>query len=196
MKGLLMSLKSSRLFHAVLFWGLIFHCVGCTTTSVMNTPSQTSAVLDKETDFKIDLSQPLGFIKESGADPASIGIAQWGVAQDVKTNWDPNKFGLKTKGEQLQFPRTIKQLYWYASFSMEGMLKHQVPKAYNIEWVQPDGKIFQKNSFKSSFWNETYLKTKINLPQPIAENLIGRWRVRVWSKNHLIDDRYFEIVGG
>lgn len=169
--------------------------MGCATTTVHKTASALSGLSQSQIEFAIDTQCPLGFNAESGADPASVGIAQWGVAREAKVSWNPNTLGIKAQGAQLLFPSTISCLYWYATLSPEGMMKHQMPKGYTIEWYQPSGSLFKQNKFKSSFWNESYLRTKVEFPKPLPETLIGRWRVRVSNDTQLIDDRYFEIVG-
>ena len=92
------------------------------------------------------------------------------------------------------FPDTVTQIIWFAQFSIAGSLKNDVSRSYRIQWISPDQTLFRENRFKAGFWNETFAKTTLKLEQPLPRNLIGRWRVRGWKKETLIDDRYFEIV--
>ena len=159
-------------------------------------PSITFAQpVDPSTDpenFKIDTAAPLGVIQSSGADPDAAGIQECGLSTKVKQAWTFDH--VKTAGTNLIFPRTTKEIFWYAQFTLKGGAKNNISRSYRIEWINPQGQVHASENFKSSLWNEMFIKKSLQLDVPAKEELIGRWRVRVWKRQTLIDDRYFEIV--
>jgi hypothetical protein len=145
-----------------------------------------------ELDFQFDRSNPLGLIAEGGANAKAVGITQYGLTTKVEQNLILDE--AKTSGTNIVFPDTTPEVIWFAQFGIRGSMKNNFSRSYQIEWYSPDGKLYLRNKFKSGFWNETFAKTSLKLPKPLPDLLIGRWRVRVWKKKTLLDDRYFEIV--
>lgn len=143
-------------------------------------------------DFQLDHSKPLGLIEESGANAKVVGITQYGLTTKVKQNLTFDE--AKTSGTNVVYPDTTPEIIWFAQFGILGSMRNNFSRSYQIEWYSPDGKLYLRNKFKSGFWNETFAKTSLKLPRPLPDSLIGRWRVRVWKKKALLDDRYFEIV--
>lgn len=142
--------------------------------------------------FEIDTQLPLGLIEASAPDPEAVGLQDYGLTTKVKQKLTFN--GVKSSGVLNIFPDKTPEIFWFAQFTIKGSIQNNVSRKYRIAWYAPDGKIFHEQRFKSSLINETFVKTPLKLPQPLPEELIGRWRVTVWKKDLLIDDRYFEIV--
>lgn len=167
---------------------------GCTTVS--NVPYSVShSATDINGDplaFNINAQVPLGQVEGSGADPSKAGISQYGLTTSVKQKWSLDE--AKTSGANVVYPSTISELFWFAQFSIAGSARNNFSRGMHIQWIQPDGKIYRKEDFKVGFWNETFAKTSLKLSQPLPTDLIGRWRVRVWKGEQLVDDRFFEIV--
>ncbi len=134
----------------------------------------------------------LGVIASSELNQAAAGIKECGLTTHVKQNWD---FGsVKTSGNNVIFSNNTPEIIWFAQFTIRGSMKNDVARKYRIQWIPPNGGIFHDEEFKSSLWNETFIKKSIQFKTPIEKPYIGRWRVRVWKKDTLIDDRYFEII--
>jgi len=162
---------------------------GCASTY---TPSAYESTVDSQIAFNFDGNAPLGFVEGSGADPSRYDLANFGLAKDAKLAM--NIVNTKTKGRSEVFPDTVEQIEWYALLGNKGILQNQIPRTFFIQWYSPDGKLYHSDKFKASFWLEHFMKTSLKLSQPLDEKLIGRWRARVWRKDMLVDDRYFEII--
>lgn len=134
----------------------------------------------------------LGVIESAELNPAIVGIKECGLSTSVKQKWTYAE--VKTKGNSLVFPDSTREIIWFAQFGLRGSMKNNMSRSYRIQWIAPDGSIFLDEKFKSSLWNETFVKKSIQFEIPIKEQSIGQWRVRVWKKDQLIDDRYFEIL--
>jgi Zn-dependent protease with chaperone function len=132
----------------------------------------------------------LGPMLASEADPQKVGMIEAGLAEDV----DNFVLGVRAKGEGSVFPANLREIVWYAKFDPTGGMKHYVSRKYRIQWYQPDGTLFYEEEFKAGLWNETLAKATLRLNPPLDTKLIGRWRVRVWKKDRLVDDRYFQII--
>lgn len=142
--------------------------------------------------FLINDEQPLGLISESGANAKAVGITEYGLTTQVKQKWTFDH--VETAGILNVFPDTTREIFWFAQFGIAGSFKNNFVRSFRIAWHAPDGSVHREQKFKSSLINETFVKTSLKLPQPLPDHLIGRWRVRVWKKDTLIDDRVFEIV--
>ncbi len=142
--------------------------------------------------FRFDSQVKLGTVERSEANPDAAGILKYGLATKVKQTITFDD--VKTSGANVVFPATTKEIFWYALFGLRGSLKNNISRSYSIEWYSPGEKLYHKQKFKSGFWNETFVKTPLKLQPPLQDSLIGVWHVRVWKKDTLIDDRYFEIV--
>lgn len=142
--------------------------------------------------FKIDPNVPLGVVEGSGADPKAAGIEECGLSTKVKQAWTFDR--VKTAGTNLVFPHTTNEIFWFAQFGIKGSMQNNISRSYRIKWISPDGELYAGEDFKSSLWNETFVKKSLRLEVPMKDELIGRWRVRVWKNRTLIDDRYFEII--
>jgi len=143
-------------------------------------------------DFKFDTNLPLGSLANSGANPAKVGLEDYGIARKAKLS-----VSLLTpvlEGAGVVFPDTIEDLCWYGVLGPTGILMNQIPRKYYADWYSPDGKLYERQKFRASFWFEGFMKTTIAFKQPMDKTLIGRWRVRVHQGDTLVDDRYFEIV--
>lgn len=136
--------------------------------------------------------QDLGVIESPELNPHAMGIKECGLSTSVKQKWTFTD--VKTKGNLLVFPDTTPEIFWFAQFGLRGSAQNNISRSYHIQWIRPDGKVHHEEQFKSSLWNETFIKKSIEFKVPIQRFLLGRWRVRVWKKNQLIDDRYFEII--
>jgi hypothetical protein len=143
-------------------------------------------------DFQFDPSAPLGFVEDSGADPDKFGVAECGLALDVKRK--ASIIDIDASMRNLVFPATTRKIVWYARFGPKGMAQQQIPRKFKIEWYGPDGKLYHQVEFKSSFWMEDLVKQDLEFSAPLLPEMTGRWRVRVFCKGELLDDRYFEIV--
>lgn len=140
----------------------------------------------------LPVSADLGVIESPELNPEAAGIKECGVAAKVKQKLTFQD--VKTSGNNLVFTDKTPKLFWFAQFGISGSLKNNLLPAYRIQWFSPDGQIFHEEKFKASFWNETFIKKSIDLKTPVQSPCLGRWRVRVWKKDVLIDDRFFEIV--
>ena len=134
----------------------------------------------------------LGRIASPDLDRNTAGIQECGLTTWVKQKWTYTD--VKTKGNNLVFTANAREIIWFAQFNIQGMMKNDISRKYRIQWISPDGKIYREEKFKSSLWNESFIKRSIKFNSTIEKPYIGRWRVRVWKKDSLIDDRFFEIA--
>ena len=149
-------------------------------------------VQNQEIDFKFDPSNPLGTVEESKVDPEAAGIIEYGLTTKLKTGFTTTM--MKAKPTSVVFPDKVDEIIWYAFFGVRGGFKNNFSRRYHVQWYAPDGTLYLEEDFKAGFINETVAKTSLRLNLPLKDSFIGRWRVRVWKKNTLLDDRYFEIV--
>jgi len=174
-------------FAAVLFFA------ACSATGPSRTPlSPYSTPVDEELGFKINPDVPLGSVEGSGANPDAVGMTQYGLAKNVKQKW--NFVDADAAGANVVFSDKTNEIYWFAQFGFKGSVLNNVSRTFRIKWYSPNGRLYHEAVFKSGLINETFIKTVLKLNPPLEDGLIGRWRVRVWKKDMLIDDRYFEIV--
>ncbi len=138
------------------------------------------------------MPKDLGVIESAELQPQTEGIKECGVTTKVKQKWTFQD--VKTSGNNLVFTDKTSQIFWFAQFNLSGSMKNNISRSYRIQWLSPDGQIFKDENFKASFWNETFIKKSIKLEAPVQAPHIGIWRVRVWKKDVLLDDRAFEIV--
>lgn len=142
-------------------------------------------------EFNFDPNAKLGRLK--GLPSAEeLGIAEFGLARSVKQKFTFD--AVKTEGANYVFPASLKHIIWYAQFDLGGSFKNLSKRKMKVKWYSPGGKIYEEKDFKIGFMNSTYTKTKLELPRPFPEKLLGLWRVRVFKGDVLIDDRYFEVV--
>lgn len=165
----------------------------CANTAQFPAPmSQAQGVEGEEIPFNFDRNAPLGVVDGSGADASARDIVQYGLAKKV-SRLLPGAHA-NTDGQAVVFSSATPELYWFAVLGIKGTFQNQIPKKYLIRWFSPNGEVYFEDTFKASILFEGYMKTKLELPQPLDPSLIGRWRLRVWQADTLIDDRYFEIV--
>ncbi|MSR77651.1 MAG: hypothetical protein EXS63_05435 [Candidatus Omnitrophica bacterium] len=143
-------------------------------------------------DFKINIDQPLGVIEASHPDPSGGGVRQCGLAKEVRLNLTFD--GVKGSGFGVMFSDKNRDIYWYAVLGLKAAaMNNTFGKPFRIEWISPDGKIFHQQKFGTG-WTDLLAKTNLHLRSPFNRDWLGRWRVKVWKKDKLIDDRYFEWV--
>ncbi len=165
---------------------------GCVSDNAYYPPPMTALDGQALEEFKLDSNAPLGEVEGSPLNPGAVGLAEYGLAQ--KVSMAGASIGAKAQHSAVVFPQSIDKIFWYGVFDMGGMAANQIPRTFWIEWYSPDGELFLRNKFKANIFFEGFMKTPLELRQPLDESLIGRWRLRVWHKDILVDDRYFEII--
>jgi len=173
---------------------LVFAFSACATNSQPSYSASHSgtAFNGDPLDFKIDTLAPLGRIDGSGSDPDAFGVAECGLALEVKRK--ASIIEIDAKMNNLVFPASSGKIVWFARFGMKGMLQQQIPRSFKIEWYDPGSHLYAHSEFKSSFWAEDLIQSDLVLPATVPPEMIGRWRVRVWCKGKLLDDRYFNLM--
>lgn len=179
---------------AMVFWVFLgaFCFQSCASTDLEDSRAYLNQPLTDDVNFQFDASAPLGFVEGSGAIPGKLGVEDCGLALSIKRKM--SVVDIETGGNALVFPASVEKIIWYARFGLKGAMQQQIPRTFFIEWYGPDGKLYHSAKFKSSFWMEDLIQSSLELPKPVSQERIGRWRVRVFCKKELLDDRYFEIV--
>lgn len=97
--------------------------------------------------------------------------------------------GVEGPGERGVFPLSSETITWYGRFSQAREL--------TVYWYTPDLTLYKKESPKVSFaGGEALARSELNFDPSLGDWLVGRWRVLVWEKDRLIDDRSFRVVKG
>lgn len=168
---------------------------GCVSTpvdeSVFESRRSQQTIAGEALDFEFNSEMPLGRVEGSGADPEAVGLDHFGLAASMKPA--VTMIEAKTTHEGLVFSDQTSEILWFGQFGPRGMVQNNFSRTFRAEWYSPDGKIYHRAKFKSGFFNEALARTPLKLEQPVQDDLLGRWRVKVWKKDTLIDDRYFEI---
>jgi len=134
---------------------------------------------------------PLGPVPGVEDNYRILKIKRVGVARSVETKdrgYQPNPIGMSDV-----FPVSVQRIGWFAEFTYGGQLKNAFSKNFEVEWFSPDGKLYRSESFsvENHAW---YTWTSVWLDPALGSLAIGKWRVRVWKKEQLVDDRVFEIT--
>jgi len=194
MRGVLRLLKRNSAFAP--YFRLLFFTIVCSAALPLLTEDNALAKLsDKDIGIASIQMQPnaqLGRVGDLPL-PEDLGVLEFGLAQKVKQKLTYD--GVITQGANLVFSSTIlKEIVWYAQFSIRGSFRSVLGRHCSAEWYAPDGKLYYVKSFKVSMLNTTFIKTKIKFTTPFKSEHLGVWRVRIFKANKIIDDRYFEIV--
>jgi hypothetical protein len=92
------------------------------------------------------------------------------------------------------FKSDVKKIFWFSHFNIKGGYHNVIARKLKIQWITPEGVIYQEQEFKVVPLYEDAAKTSLKFKQPPSGNLLGKWRVKVWKEDKLIDDRYFLIT--
>lgn len=91
------------------------------------------------------------------------------------------------------FPPDIGKIFWFAKFKDRGPFTDLFPGKFRIEWYAPNNRLYHKEIFKVSD-DPSFACVALELDQELGDRALGQWRVRVWKKDKLIDERGFRIV--
>lgn len=137
----------------------------------------------EESDFQA------GLVLDDNPQPESVGILEAGVAEKIK-------IGIltpKAVGPSDVFSPKLKEITWYCFFDSTGQMKNSFFPKYFIEWYKPNGDLLTRKNLKPRASRPALMDSKLELKQPLHPSWVGRWRVKVFKKKKLVDDRYFYI---
>ena len=148
-----------------------------------------------EKDFSTDLDSPeLGSLVDVFSSSESFGFQKWGLAKSVRFRAFPLK--LEITGQQLLFSSSTTEITWFAQLSQKGQLRTIFKKGgFYIKWYSPDNRLYFEEDVSGELRRSgVYMHSVLKLPQPLPAELLGVWRVKVFKKDKLLDDRKFKII--
>lgn len=159
-------------------WGAF---LGCSSVPLMETGNVSG------------LNLAPGFVASSGIPSPDEGeFLEVGVAKGIG-RWSASGDPLDVIGGGYFFSDKTKELVWYARQSRLKTFSSGVAKSLVIYWFKPDGTLYQRSKKISYDYRSAFLH-KIKFDAELDPGLRGNWRVRVWEKDRLVDDRVFKIV--
>ncbi len=121
-----------------------------------------------------------------------FGIDEVGVARDV----DNLLFGSSVQGAGAHFSLADKRVTWYVKFK-EGLFANlkaamKRPK-FRAVWYGPSGEVWKEDEFTIASGNSRLARNTLKFDS-CGDKCVGTWRVQVWKKEELLDEREFEVV--
>lgn len=142
----------------------------------------SKAVQKEETQPKVKVPKapPLDPAAGRKPDPAGAGLVEGGLGDS---------------GHQKVFELGDKAIAWKGRFHGTGKSKNQPSREIRVEWYTPDLTLYKKENCKLSLASsELGARSELHLDPALGDWLVGQWRVLVWEKDKLIDDRSFRVV--
>lgn len=91
------------------------------------------------------------------------------------------------------FPPDSGKIFWFAKFKYRGWFTDLFSGKLRIEWYAPNNRLYHEEIFKISD-DPSFACVALELDRELGDRALGQWRVRVWKKDKLIDERGFRIV--
>lgn len=141
----------------------------------------------------IDPSARNGSIKEDFLSYQEHRFSDLGLALSVKDRTFSTSFDLeaKVKGGGLVFPSATEEINWYAYRAQHRTGFSLKQLKLRVFWYAPGGELVQEDKAKNKV---TLFTSKLKLQNISSEKRLGKWRVRVFDKEKIFDDRYFEVI--
>ena len=115
-----------------------------------------------------------------------FGITAMGLSKDVKASMG---YVGEIQGNLSRFLLTDGEVMWYCRLKR----RFRRPK-FAVVWVSPNGQIFKQDYFQNVWEDHEFAKTTLKLDPQRPDIFLGRWRVTIYEKKELVDDRFFEVV--
>ena len=98
-------------------------------------------------------------------------------------------FGIAGIRMQKYFGPGAKEVVWVGRFR----LLSNLTATFEAVWYSPDGKIFYQHSFEAFCGNARYALTNLSVKDNIPASLYGKWKLRIFWGEDMIDERFFYI---
>ncbi len=157
--------------------------------------SAGGSVTQRTKTISMNPTASLGQASSLSAEPTEYGFKEAGLARSAKTLLFAYK--VKTEGAGLIFPDTVSEIVWYGLIDVQKYYYQVIKPTYYIQWFKPDGTLVRDKTlrpFTPSCPTDGFYVDELSFKKISSDERVGRWRVRVFRKDRLVDDRYFKII--
>ncbi|MBI3313623.1 MAG: hypothetical protein HYZ83_05270 [Candidatus Omnitrophica bacterium] len=120
-------------------------------------------------------------------------IKEMGLAQDVDVYNVLLAMGANVQGKGDTFKLTDKKIEWYAQFENKNLSQSLMDRHFRAIWYRPDGSPYQDKNFSTATGNTLIAHNALKIDPNRSKEFVGKWRVKVYEDNNLMDDRTFTI---